>query len=63
MIEKDQTAAVSASFPLFIQKKFEITFDDTQWTKVKKSNQCKQCHDACSDPSALRRHLKTHNGD
>ena len=25
-----------------------------------KSNQCNQCHYVCCDPSALRRHLKTH---
>ena len=28
-----------------------------------KSNQCNQCHYVCCDPSALRRHLKTHIGE
>ena len=30
---------------------------------VEKSKQCKQCHYTCSDPSALRRPMKTHNGE
>ena len=29
----------------------------------KKSNKCSQCDFACSDESALRTHLKTHDGE
>ena len=50
---KIKTAA-SVSFPLFMQ-----TWDYI----VEKSKQCKQCHYTCSDASALRRPLKTHNGE
>ena len=50
---KIKTAA-SISFPLFMQ-----TLDYI----VEMSKQCKQCHYTCSDASALRRPLKTHNGE
>ena len=39
---------------------FKDTFEITQW---KKSNKCNQCDFASSYKSAMRIHLKTHNGE
>ena len=40
-------------------KHFEDSFDNAQWRKTKQM----QCDHACFDPSALRVHLKSHNGE
>ena len=45
---------------LFSGKQFEETFENEQWRKVKK---CNQCDFACSDPSYLSKRLKSHSGE
>ena len=40
-------------------KHFEDSFDNAQWRKTKQM----QCDHACFDLSALRVHLKSHNGE
>ena len=40
-------------------KHFEDSFDNAQWRKTKQM----QCDHACFDPTALRVHLKSHNGE
>ena len=45
---------------IILCKHFEDTFENAQWGK---SNKCNQCDYASSEQGDLRRHLKTHSGE
>ena len=58
-VEKSQTNATS----VIMHPLGQTVWGDIWKHSGEKTKKCNQCEYACSDPSSLRRHLKTHSGE